>query len=124
MFLISSLVKANDVNHWTNMYNEVKDAFVYDVNAEKLVIDLLKGLNKVDKSLRVGDDSSRISLYYQGKVVKVVRKPENRNDVSVWGNLTKQMIDAAMDASPIASEVDFNIENIIAPEMVKSPLAS
>ncbi len=120
MLLVSFTASAKDESYWSNVYNEVKEAFIYDVDAEKLVIDLLKGLNKVDKSLRVGNDSSRITLYYRGKVVKVLRKPENRGDLPSWGNVTKQMIDAAVDASPLASEVDFNIENIVAPEMVRS----
>ncbi len=120
LFLVCFSAHANTPTSWSDIYQEVINAFVYDVEVESLAINVLKGLNKVDKHLRIGNDSSRVTLYYRGKVVKVLRKPENRKDVSIWGNITTQMIDAAVETSSLASEIDFKIESIVVAEMIKS----
>ncbi len=118
LLLIPSVIFAKD-EIWGNFYKKIIDAYVYEVSAEDLVVATLKGLNKVDNKLRVGNDSSRITLYYSGKVVKTIRKPQDANDVAEWGNLTYQIIDAAVNSSSEASRRDFEVMDILAAEMVK-----
>ena len=103
---------------WRDFYEKIADAYVYDVSVENLAVATLKGLNNVDKKLRIGNDTSRITLYYKGKVVKTLRKPQENSDATEWGKLTEQIIVAAVDASSEASRRDFEIVDILAAEMV------
>ena len=104
---------------WGDFYKKVIDAYVYEVSAEDLTVATLKGLNKVDNKLRVGNDSSRITLYYNGKVIKTIRKPQEADDVTEWGKLTYQIIYAAVNNSSEVSRRDFEVMDILAAETVK-----
>ena len=113
-------VFAKEASAWSNVFKEVIDSYVYYVEIEDLAVATLKGLQKVDKKLRVGNDSSRITLYHDGKVIKVLRKPDDKKNISAWGNIVNQFINAAVEKSIIAAEHDFEIIDILASEMVKT----
>ena len=119
LFLLCFVVFVKEANAWSNVFKEVIDSYVYHVEVENLAIATLKGLQKVDKKLRVGNDSSRITLYYEGKVIKVQRKPDDNKNIFAWGDITNQFIDAAIEKSTIAAERDFEIVDILASEMIK-----
>lgn len=118
LFVICLMLPAKNGRAWGEIYQQIVDTYVYTTSAEDLAIAALKGLNKVDGKLNVGNDSSRITLYFDGKVVEVLRKPE-KNDYKKWGDITEKMIEAAIESSRKASSRDFEITDILAQEAVK-----
>ncbi len=104
---------------WANVYEQVKQAYVYEVTIEDLAVAALKGINKVDKDLRLGNDGARVTLYYKGKVIKVLRKPEDKNDAKLWGGLSDEILSAAEENSARAAGHNFETPDILAAEMVK-----
>lgn len=119
LLLWSASAQAEEVSPWHNIYAQVQQNYVYEISVEDLAAAALKGLHLIDKDLQTGNGSSRITLYYKGKVVKVLRKPENKNDARAWGNLSEQIIAAAEEKSPTARERDFEAMDVLAAEMVK-----
>lgn len=103
---------------WPQLYAETGSAYLYGVEAEALAVAALKGLKKVDKALTLGNDGTRVTLYYKGQVIKVGRKPQDKNDAEAWGKLTEEFIVAAVGKSPEASGHDFETDEIMAAEMV------
>lgn len=91
------------------IYREVPAAYIEPLEVETLAVNLLKGLNSVDKKLQVGNDGSKVTLYYKGKVLKVLRKPDNRNDIEKWADLSAEIMDAAVEVSPLAAKYDFEL---------------
>ncbi len=117
-FLWCGLARAEQAD-WAGVFERAQQAYVYDVAVEDLAIAALKGVNKVDKDLRLGNDGARVTLYYKGRVIKVLRKPEDKNDASRWGALSEEILAAAEEKSTIAATRNFETTDIIAAEMVK-----
>lgn len=118
LFLILSLLYrpayADDAADWQKIYSEIKSVYINEINISQLATAALKGLNSLDSHLRLADDNTRITLYYQGKVVKVLTKPKDNNDAVNWGKITAQIISAAENASPKADEQSFRISDELA----------
>ena len=110
---------AADDGGWRKIYTQVPEAYVYNVTPEELAVAALKSLHRVDKNLTVGNDKTRLTLYYKGKVVKVLRKPEDRQDAASWAELSTMMSLAAAEYSPIAGQRDFELPDIMAAGMVR-----
>ena len=110
--------KAEEFSPWSNVYQQVKESYVFDTSYNDLAVAALKGLKKIDKNLTLADDNKRLTLYYKGKVVKVVGKPETE-DALAWGSLTDDMIEQAINVSDKAEQINFEISAKLAEEMVK-----
>lgn len=110
---------AEDAGFWQRIYTQVPEAYVYEITPEELAVIALKSLHRADKNLTVGDDKERITLYYQGKVVKVLRKPEDRQDAAAWGRLSEAVIDAAAENSGRAERYDFELADILVAGMAE-----
>lgn len=104
---------------WQQIYAETGSAYLYGITAEELAVAALKGLKNADKNLTLGNDGARVTLYYKGGVIKVGRKPQDKNDVVSWGRLTEEFIAAAVEKSPAAGSRDFETDEILAAAMVK-----
>lgn len=102
----------------SDVYAKIRDTYISDVKIDKLAVAALKGINSLDKNLRMADDNTRLTLYYKGKVVKVLRKAEE-NDADNWGRISDEFIDAARNASPLAEEKSFRIIDEMARGMLK-----
>lgn len=118
IILISFATRAGEGNDWAEVYSQVKENYIAETKISTLATAALKGLKEVDKHLRLGDDNTRITLYYQGKVVKVMRKPQDFDDAIAWGEITAQIIQKAKDVSPIADEKSFLVDDALAKAML------
>lgn len=118
-FLFCSSAAADDAASWAEVYRQVSQSSIEDVSVEKLAVAALKGVSKVDKNLRLGNDDTRLTLYYKGRVVKVLRKPEDRSDVLAWGKMTAQIEEAVLQKSEQAALRDFEMPSLLGAEMVK-----
>ena len=123
IFLITSLfaifVSNVAVASWKSVYQDVKDTYIGSIKIQDLASAALKGLSNIDNELKVGSGTNTISLYYKGKVIDSIKKPEDENDASKWADITKRFIDKAIEKSPKASENDFMIFDAIAKEIPK-----
>ncbi len=104
---------------WKNVYQNVKDAYIGSIKIQDLASSALKGLNNIDKDLRVGSGAKTITLYYKGRVIDSLKKPDDENDAGKWAEITQRFIDKAIEKSAKASENDFMIFDAMAKEMPK-----
>ena len=113
-----ALISVSDVvsASWEKLYQNTKDTYVGDVKIQDLATAALKGLNNIDKNLSIGSGVQSITLYYKGKVVYNVAKPDN-DDASKWGEITQRLVDKAIEKSAKASENDFKIFDAMASEL-------
>lgn len=112
--------QASDRKLLYQIYKQVPEVYVEPLSVEDMAVSLLKGLNAADKKLRVGDDSGRISLYYNGKLVKSLYKPDNRQSLTKWIDLSDELIDLAVEKSRLAAKHDFEIIDIMLAQAVTS----
>ena len=117
-FSISSAL-ADDAADWQNVYSQIKTAYINEITIAQLASASLKNISAVDPKLRVADDNTRITLYYQGKVIKVLRKPNDPNDAKTYGDIAAKIIFAAESASPKADEKSFKITDELAKGILK-----
>ena len=118
LIVFAFVSQAAEVSPWASVYEQVKKAYVYDVQYNDLAVAALKGLKKIDKDLTLGDDDKRLTLYYKGKVVKVEKKPQD-DEAKAWGTLSDNMIAKACQISAKAGRKSFEINAWLAKEMVK-----
>ena len=104
---------------WKNVYQDVKDAYIGSIKIQDLASNALKGITNVDIDLKVGSGTNTISLYYKGKVVDSIKKPEDENNASKWAEITERFVEKAIEKSPKASENDFNIFDVTVQEIPK-----
>ena len=102
---------------WKNVYQDVKDAYIGSIKIQDLASNALKGITNVDIDLKVGSGTNTISLYYKGKVVDSIKKPEDENNASKWAEITERFVEKAIEKSPKASENDFMIFDSMAKEI-------
>lgn len=117
--LYSFATRADEGADWAQIYAQVKENYIGEVKISNLAATALKGVNTVDKYLHLADDNTRLTLYYKGKVVKVLRKPEDLEDSASWGNITAQMLQKARQVSPLADEKSFMLDDALGESMVK-----
>lgn len=120
LFLFFTVFYSNIVfASWENVYQSVIDTYIGNIKVHDLASVSLKGLNNIDKNLNVGSGINSITLYYKGRVIDTVKKPENENDVLKWGEITRRFIDKAIEKSTKALESDFMIFDVMAREIPK-----
>ncbi|MBQ9235390.1 MAG: hypothetical protein IJ184_02875 [Alphaproteobacteria bacterium] len=110
---------ASAAGDWTEVYRALRDSYISEVKVSALSVAALRGISQVDPYLRLGDDDTRLSLYYRGKVVKVKNKPKELESPEQWGEITAQILEAARQASATADEKDFLLDEALARSMTK-----
>ena len=107
--LMATTAQADDRVALAQAYTSVLEDYLLPANVEDLAIPALQALNKMDKNIRIADDGARISLYANGRLLKTLRKPENKNDVSAWLEINDNLLRAAKKASKTLDVKDFEI---------------
>lgn len=107
--LMAFPAQADDWLALSQAYTAVLEDYVLPADVEDLAIPALQSLNKMDKRIKVADDGERISLYVNGRLLKTLRKPENKQDVSAWLDVTDNLLNVAKRASKTLQVKDFEI---------------
>ena len=105
-----------DEEVYNNVFGLVKDNYILYQSAdmEKMAINGIKGLSKLDKNVKIGNDNSRVSLYYKGILKRSKLKPEDRENIEGWNKLNQDMIEEVKKISPHMKKYDFEIlDNIL-----------
>lgn len=105
-----------DAEVYRTVYENIDNKYIKMLSATEVAVMTVKGLNRVDKNLRVADDETRVTLYYKARVVRSFLKPENANDVESAVKLTGRILDAAKQVSKQTAEKDFDLADIILSE--------
>ena len=86
---------AEEMSQLAKIYTAMEQAYVEKVDIGQFATLMLKSLHTLDKRLQVADDGKRLSLYANGRVVKVVYKPEDTNDIKAWEMVSNETIKAS-----------------------------
>lgn len=111
--------RAADRDVLREIYTRIPEVYVRPISTETAAVNLLKGIPEVDKQLRIGDDDTRMSLYYKGRLLKSLYKPQNKNDVDKWVELSAELLDEAADKSPKAAKHDFEMVDLMMKSAIK-----
>lgn len=112
--------KAADLEVLREIYTLVPLNYVQPLSVEDMAVRLLKGIDQVDKKLKVGNDGKRMSLYYKGRLLRSVSKPSDPNDVEAWVDLSAVLMDLAAENSPLAAKHDFELPDLMMQSAVKT----
>lgn len=117
-FLIfsTSAVLADDTALLTEIYQKVSEQYVEPMSTEELAISALKSISVIDKRIKIANDKDRISVYANGKVLKVFNKPADADDIKAWVQLSNEVIASACKVSPKLERQDFEIVDTIMTE--------
>ena len=116
MFGTMQTAKAADENI-VMMMNAVKEQHLSPLDLPKLSMAAFEGLHKMDPKVRVANDKSRFTFYYDAKVYKNFNKPENE-EITDWAELIDQIFKAAVQISPQISLKDFEAPDVMISQMV------
>ncbi len=109
MLFFAFSAQAGDGALLRQIYQTVADEYIEPVSVGDFAPLCLKGLNTMDKKLRVADDNSRISVYYGTKFVKGIIKPDDKKDMDAWVKLSLDVMAAARKASPQIEHRNFEM---------------
>ena len=114
VFLAAVPALAGDFAVLKSIYEKSAADYVEELAPEEIALPALKALNLMDKKIRVADDAKRVSLYYGGRFVLGVLKPQNA-EADDWARLTVRIIDKAKQISPELDRRDFEIIDTVMP---------
>ncbi len=109
MLFFAFPAQAGDGALLRQIYQTVADEYIEPVSVGDFAPLCLKGLNAMDKKIRVADDNTRVSVYYEGSFVKGVIKPSDKADMDAWVRLSLDVMSAARKASPEIGHRDFEM---------------
>ncbi len=116
---------AEEISQLAKIYTAMEQAYVKKVDIGQFATLTLKSLHTLDKRLQVADDGKRLSLYANGRVVKVVYKPEDTNDIKAWEEVSNEIIKAAAKYSEDLERRDFEtLDRLMADALPKFDSAS
>ena len=116
---------AEEMSQLAKIYTAMEQAYVEKVDISQFATLMLKSLHTLDKRLQVADDGKRLSLYANGRVVKVVYKPEAANDIKAWEEVSNEIIKAAAKYSEDLERRDFEtLDRLMADALPKFDSAS
>lgn len=98
---------AEEMSQLAKIYTAMEQAYVEKVDIGQFAILMLKSLHTLDKRLQVGDDDKRLTLYANGKIIKIIYKPEDSNDIKAWEKVSNEIIKAAAKYSEELERRDF-----------------
>lgn len=120
LVLLSAKVSAADLRLLTESFSQVPEQYILPLDVETVAMRLLKGIIAVDKKLQIGNDRDKITLYYNGQLVKSSYKPENKNSVRDWAEASAEMMELAVKQSPLAEKYDFKMVDLMWSKAIKS----
>lgn len=103
----------------TTVYNTVIEHHIEPITAESLVISGLQGIKEVDKNFTLADGKEMIYLYYQGKSSGLWKKPEDKNDLKAWMDISSRLIETAKKKSVIVKDNDYLVPEKLISAAVK-----
>lgn len=109
----------DDADVFRNVFESLNEKYIEEVSLGDFIPEMLKGLHKADKNLRVGNDGKRVTLYYKAKPYRSFLKPEDSRDVSAGIKLTERVFDAAKKVSAKARAKEFELADIVLQEGVE-----
>ena len=119
LFFLSFEVKAAEEDSLRLLYEQVSQNYVEPITVEKLALLVLKSFRQVDKSLTVADDNNKVSLYYKGRLIKSLYKPQDMNNVEAWTKLSGEIFDLVLAKSKEAQNRDFEILDLVMQKAVE-----
>lgn len=119
---ILGIANANAIekNDWQILLKQIPEQYILSVDVEQNAIWLLKSLKSLDKNFTVADDKNKLTLYYKGKVLKSLYKPEDKNDIEKWNSICTEFTDLIFKNSSIAANHDFEATDLIMHSYIKN----
>lgn len=120
LIISAGSLEAREENAWRILLTKVPEQSLVSIGVEQNAIWLAKSIKALDKKLTIADDNSRITLYYNGKVIKSWHKPQNINDIESWTYLIGELLDLVLEKSEVAKKHDFEALDLIMNDYVKN----
>lgn len=92
-----------------DVYRVLEQDYINELSQREITVKGLEALSALDSSLRVSPGSGKLFLYYGRRMVKSFILPPEHAESSKWADVSRQVIAAAVDVSPKAEIVDFEI---------------
>lgn len=110
--LLSRAASAADEDTLRLLFSQVPAQSSQAISMSETAVCVLKNISVLDKNLRLGDDRDKLSLYYQGRLVKSLRKPEDA-EADAWADLGGEVLDLAFAKSAPARQQDFEAMDLV-----------
>ncbi|MDY4841327.1 MAG: S41 family peptidase [Alphaproteobacteria bacterium] len=109
-FLLLALTAAEpvkaDYDTIASVYRKVHEENPQHLSYARITEEALKGLQNMDDKLKFGTQAGRVTIYYDGKMVRSFHKPEQEK-AEGWADLTEEVLAAAKKVSGQVSLHDF-----------------
>ena len=109
-FLLLALTAAEpvkaDYDTIASVYRKVHEENPQHLSYARITEEALKGLQNMDDKLKFGTQAGRVTVYYDGKMVRSFHKPEQEK-AEDWADLTEEVLAAAKKVSGQVSLHDF-----------------
>lgn len=100
------------------MLTTINRQYLEPVDNIKLINDGMKALTELDKNINVMKGGDCFYIYYKQKINRIVKYPEDTNDIKGWVDSIAKVINVATELSERASVRDFEIPDLMLKKMV------
>lgn len=118
--LFSGAAKAAEEDTLRLLFSQVPAQYVQSMTTAQFATIFLKSARSIDANLQVADDNDKISVYYRGRLVKSLYKPQNDDDADGWSELGGKILDLFLHNSAVAAKHDFELIDLMMANTVKS----
>lgn len=107
IFCQSALAGDKEVLH--QAYTLVADNYIDKINLSSLFAPSFSSLKKIDRKLNVMLEKNAITVYYNGKIVKVYSRPQDERNAKEWANHSAYLLEELKKISPKLKHKDFEL---------------
>ena len=119
MMMSAALPAKADYDVLLSVFEKIHEENPQRLSYDRMVEEAFKGLQKMDGRLKFGMQAGRVTVYYDGRMVKSLRKPEQDN-AEDWAALAEDVLNEVKRVSEKVSLYDFEA----ADEMLASVTAA
>ncbi len=109
MLTFPSVLKAADLSTLQTAYDVFEKNYIVEQSIENLATKALKGFELMDNKVKLGVGKNTASIYYGGKLLKTVRLPNDKTDITQWIKTTDKIAEHLTKISASIKAYDFEI---------------
>lgn len=115
IFLIAcnNSVYAGDKEVLQQAYQLILDNHIKDVSLSSVFAPAFVSLNKIDGKIRLVLEKSGVSVYKNGRLLKVYSRPKDEKNAKEWAEFSTYMLEELKNISPKINSKDFELVEFV-----------
>lgn len=103
----------------SELFNMLQNKYASELDLEDVSLNGLKALSQFDNSFKLYHSDTKVFLYYQNNLVATYLMPQEKNNSTLWKDLTHEILNTCLHYSPDLEKNSQSLETNILEAMVR-----